>query len=250
MIKSIQKPIFFSLSTATFLLASLSATPAYALSVTVGTNSNTGNCFPYSCYVITGNNTYQEAYASSAFPSAPITINSFDLFASMNANFGDPLDTASFDVYFSTSNFTVNALSSTFANNIGADNSLFGTFSLSGNMQPVTTFTATTPFTYDPSQGDLLMHAVRTSGTTDNSFGPFFQSDDTGSFVVSRVYGNSPTGIYSPVGALVTRFNFTPATSSVPGPLPFLGVAAAFSYSRKLRKRIQTCKLPVNSAIG
>ena len=168
----------------------------------------------------------------------------------MNANFGDPLDTASFDVYFSTSNFTVNALSSTFANNIGADNSLFGTFSLSGNMQPVTTFTATTPFTYDPSQGDLLMYAVRTSGTTDNSFGPFFQSDGTGSFVVSRVYGNSPTGIYSPVGALVTRFNFTPATSSVPGPLPFLGVAAAFSYSRKLRKRIQTCKLPVKSAIG
>ena len=37
----------------------------------------------------------------------------------------------------------------------------------------------------------------------------------------------------------------------VPGPLPILGVAAAFVYSRKLRKRIKESKaLPVASAIG
>jgi hypothetical protein len=249
MIKNMIKPIFISLSAATFS-ALLSATPAHASSVTVGTNDpSAGNCYPYSCYVIDGYNTYQEAYASSAFPSAPITINSFDLFASTIDFGGNPLDTASFDVYFSTSNFAANALSSIFANNIGADNSLFGTFSLSGNIQPVTTFTATTPFTYDPSQGDLLMYSVLTSGTTDGFYGPFFQADYTGSNVVSRVVGNSPVGTYLTTGALVTRFNFTPATSSVPGPLPFLGVAAAFGYSRKLRKRMQTCKLPVNNVI-
>jgi hypothetical protein len=34
----------------------------------------------------------------------------------------------------------------------------------------------------------------------------------------------------------------------VPGPLPLLGVAAAFGYSRKLRKRLKSNKLPVVSA--
>ncbi|MCT0208012.1 hypothetical protein [Synechococcus sp. CS-1332] len=32
---------------------------------------------------------------------------------------------------------------------------------------------------------------------------------------------------------------FTPAPSAVPGPLPVLGAAAAFGYSRKLRKRVK-----------
>jgi hypothetical protein len=36
---------------------------------------------------------------------------------------------------------------------------------------------------------------------------------------------------------------------SVPGPLPVLGAAAAFGFSRKLRKRIKSSKLPVASAI-
>ena len=34
----------------------------------------------------------------------------------------------------------------------------------------------------------------------------------------------------------------------VPGPLPLLGVAAGFSYCRKLRKRLKSNKLPVVSA--
>jgi hypothetical protein len=38
----------------------------------------------------------------------------------------------------------------------------------------------------------------------------------------------------------------TPVSS--PGPLPLLGVGAAFGYSRKLRKRIKIDKLPVSSA--
>ena len=244
-----RKPIFISLTAAAFS-AVLSSTPAHALSVTVGTNDpSQGNCFPYSCFVFAGYDQYQAAYASSAFPSAPLTINSFDLFASTIDFGGNPLDTASFNVYFSTSNFATNALSTTFANNIGADNSLFGTFPISGNMQSVTTFIASTPFTYDPSLGDLLMYAVRTSGATDGSYGPFFQADYTGSNIISRVYGNSPTGNYSSTGALVTRFNYTSnISSSVPGPLPALGAAAAFGFSRKLRNRIRTSTNFVSSS--
>jgi hypothetical protein len=39
------------------------------------------------------------------------------------------------------------------------------------------------------------------------------------------------------------------SVTPVPGPLPLLGVAAAFGYSRKLRKSMQTRKLPVYTAI-
>lgn len=42
---------------------------------------------------------------------------------------------------------------------------------------------------------------------------------------------------------------FPPTTTTVPGPIPLLGVGAAFGYSRKLRKRIKSSKLPVASAI-
>ncbi len=35
-----------------------------------------------------------------------------------------------------------------------------------------------------------------------------------------------------------------PPTSNVPGPLPWLGVGAAFGYSRRLRTRIKTSKIP------
>jgi hypothetical protein len=43
---------------------------------------------------------------------------------------------------------------------------------------------------------------------------------------------------------------FRQVSFSVPGPLPALGAAAAFGYSRKLRKRIaQRKEVPVASAI-
>ena len=38
-----------------------------------------------------------------------------------------------------------------------------------------------------------------------------------------------------------------PASASVPAPLPVLGAAAAFGFSRKLRKRIRDSKLPATS---
>ena len=38
-----------------------------------------------------------------------------------------------------------------------------------------------------------------------------------------------------------------PATESVPGPLPILGIAAAFGFSRRLRRRITLAKTPVST---
>ncbi len=47
------------------------------------------------------------------------------------------------------------------------------------------------------------------------------------------------------------RYAIQQSPQQVPGPLPILGIAAAFVYSRKLRKRIKKSKaLPVASSIG
>jgi hypothetical protein len=40
-----------------------------------------------------------------------------------------------------------------------------------------------------------------------------------------------------------------PAPASAPGPLPLFGAAAAFGFSRKLRKRIQGSRQPMGSAL-
>ena len=44
-----------------------------------------------------------------------------------------------------------------------------------------------------------------------------------------------------------TISNFNGPIASVPGPLPILGVGAAFAYSRRLRRRINLAKSPVNT---
>jgi hypothetical protein len=38
------------------------------------------------------------------------------------------------------------------------------------------------------------------------------------------------------------------APTAAPGPLPLFGAAAAFGFSRKLRKRIQGARLPIGSS--
>jgi len=207
------------------------AMPARAASVTIGVDALPGNCFPFSCYAYVGNSNYQQAYNSEAFPNKPITIESFDIF---NA-FSGLLDTATFDVYFSTSLHPVGGLSTTFATNIGPDNTLFGTYSLRGLMlQSFISFPGSNAFTYDPSRGDLLMNVVRTAGTGDGMFEAFFRADSSNSGVFQRIYGNAPVAYGRDHWGLVTRFYYTP------GPLPVVGVGAAFCFSRKLRKRIKT----------
>jgi hypothetical protein len=71
-------------------------------------------------------------------------------------------------------------------------------------------------------------------------FGDLGSADTAYSFV--------PSG---PAGSPDTSFPYPWATATlVPGPVPFLGAAAVFGYSRKLRKRINRSKsYPVVSAI-
>ena len=58
-----------------------------------------------------------------------------------------------------------------------------------------------------------------------------------------------PTERTAPRGLFGPNFAEAPSLTSVPGPTPILSLAAAFGFSRKLRKRIKSGNLPVASAI-
>jgi hypothetical protein len=80
-----------------------------------------------------------------------------------------------------------------------------------------------------------------TGGGTNTGFNYFIQRSTAD--IASLRLGDSFVGI--------ANFTFDDASpmAAVPGPLPLLGVGAAFGYSRKLRKRIVSSKvLPVASA--
>lgn len=62
-----------------------------------------------------------------------------------------------------------------------------------------------------------------------------------------KVIPKPQTSFADPILQGFTECDF--GLASVPGPLPLLGVGAAFGYSRKLRKHIKTSRLPVASAI-
>ena len=87
-------------------------------------------------------------------------------------------------------------------------------------------------------------------------FGPFFAYAESGGSVGLAVF-NPSTGVSGNTGLNKnTPWTFATATlapsssASVPGPLPILGIAAAFGFSRKLRKRIKssTNSVPSSSA--
>jgi hypothetical protein len=63
-------------------------------------------------------------------------------------------------------------------------------------------------------------------------------------YIVQTGFGNDDFGSFTGTvdGPGIADFDGSPA--SVPGPLPLLGAAAAFGYSRKLRKSVKSSKLP------
>lgn len=82
-----------------------------------------------------------------------------------------------------------------------------------------------------PNDGDPVTIGITNNGSTD-------------ALTLVNASSNLDVGV-SNRGFLITH-----PVPSVPGPLPLFGVAAAFVYSRKLRKRIARSKaLPVVSAI-
>jgi hypothetical protein len=120
--------------------------------VIVGAPGNTANVFPFVVY----NGEYQQAYAAADF-SGPITITGLSFFAAPPGSIVTIQGTYTISLAYSAN--PVGSLSTTFANNIGANfTTIFSGQSTQSGVN--ITFLASTPFTYNPSMGPLLLDVV------------------------------------------------------------------------------------------
>jgi hypothetical protein len=184
-----------------------------------------------------GNYRYQQVYAASQFSalSGPTLLTQIAFRPSI---IGDPFYAyfPSLTIKFSTTSKNPDFLVNTFANNIGPDEvTVFSGgitlssagFSGSGGPSFIPSpfdviINFTTPFLYDPSQGNLLMDTLNLNGPIFEFFDAELVEGDS----ISRTYtgegGNafSPTGGFDSVGT-ITRFAFGDAAA-----LPEPGVVA------------------------
>ena len=200
-----------------------------------GTEGNANNTLPFDIAGFAlSSERYQQIYAPLAFPAGPILITGIDFRpdAGLGSAFSATLPSIQIDL--STTSATVDALSTTFANNVGADDTVvfaMGPLSLSSaDIGPAggpkdfdIHIVFTTPFLYNRANGSLLLDVRNFGGGTTGIF------DAEGSLTqdaISRVFtsGNqtvsSTTGTADSLG-LVTQFDFVSAT-----PEPATGILA------------------------
>lgn len=183
------------------LAALATAAPAQA-PVTVGTGTGT-NCVPFACNLSVGSY-YQEIYAAGAFAGSGF-ITGIDFFDALPGS----LNTMSFTISLSTTSKGLNVdgvggISSTNPNgNDGADNVLFGSYSILGAAPATLSFLGSSYF-YNPAAGNLLLDLRVTSIT---STGTAFYTANTGDgTAVGRADNFASTG-FAGYG-LVTRFDY------------------------------------------
>lgn len=189
-------------------LAALLVAPATASAdIVIGAPADlaNGNCYPFGCDVSDWGPEYQQVYAASDF-SGPITITDLAFYNTQDPG-GEP-DTGTFTISLSTTSAAVDGLNlSDLAANIGPDNTQVYSGSLPALSGGVLQIDLSTPFTYNPENGNLLINIYSTDASTSST--PLYldarNGTATGQF--SRAYSGDPDGIFSADYGLVTGFS-------------------------------------------
>lgn len=210
-------------------LAATSILPANALIVGIAEPSS-GNCLPFGCTFWLP--TYQQVYGASAF-SGPMTITDLTFYHTQDAH-GGGISDGIFNISLSTTSATVDGLNSTLSANLGLDNTLVFSGSLSSSLSGgLLRIVLSTPFSYDPNVGNLLLD-VTGSGQSDSPLGYMYFDMNSG---IDDQMSRGFTGGTDSVG-LVTGFN----VSAVPEPstwaMLILGFAGVGWMAYRRRNRL------------
>jgi hypothetical protein len=175
-------------------------------------------------------------YAGSLF-GGPATIDAVTFYASSDA--GVNAD-GTYLHSLSTTSAPVNGLDSNMAKNVGPDFDTFFSGTLPAYVAGATlTFTLSTPFSFDPSKGNLLLD-VLLSGVTDFSGAPYVSQNGDFGTDSSRMVNGSATRTSG--SGLMTTFA---SGSAVPEPstlaLCGLGAVALAGYAGRRRSRPTPC---------
>jgi hypothetical protein len=205
-------------------------------SIVLGTD-NGGNGDPFSGPFAGFQGTeYQEAYASSDFSfSGPAIITGIDFFLEPGFS-GTTLYGATYKLSLSIVTANINNLSDTnLASNLGTDNTVFTTVALAGTAPDELTFGGS-PFSYDPSLGNLLLD-IQISDVTSSGSAVFQDGDGSGPSGIARYSNlyNGTTGY-----GMVTEFDYSAGSFgfvTIPEPRTLIlfgyGLAGVFAIRRR-----------------
>ncbi len=132
-------------------------------------STDSGNCIPFGCnYFDESDTDYQQVYGSTNFVG-PITIIGLEFFNTVDfSGGGTEAQAGSYVISLSTTQAAVNGLDATdLSNNLGPDNTTVYSGDVPTLSDGVLKFTLTTPFTYDPSKGNLLLDVQLEYGDTE-----------------------------------------------------------------------------------